>query len=165
MSKLRPLALAIAIILSLAACGDDDSGGTASTAPTETEDLDTGDTTLPTSVGNIPGISAGCEAYADLSLAMGNVFTGGFAGFGDDLVSRLPSEGQADGAIVVGALQAFSDGLADAGIDLSQGSIGTLTQEQLQVFSDLSDNVFTDDVNAAFDRLGELVAAECAVGS
>lgn len=163
MKRISRLLLVAVLGMAVVACGDDGSGGDA-TIPTGTDGSGVGDVTIPTGVGNIPGVSSECEAYANLSLAMSSAFTGGFGGFSGDLVSQLPAAGRADGAIIVAALQEFSGGLAAAGIDLSQGNIGTLTQDQLQVFSDLSDSVFTDEVNDAFDRLSEVVEAECALG-
>ena len=176
MQRLFSLLLVALLALTLAACGDDDDVADLADDPTTTtsgsvvgggsDDGSSGsDTTFPTSVGNIPGVSSECEAYANLSLALVNVFSGGFTGFGGDLVSALPPAGQADGAIVVDALQRFSDGMAAAGIDLTaQGGMAAMDADQLQAFSDLSEEIFTDEIDAAFDRLSELVEAECAVG-
>lgn len=168
--RVRPILLLLTVLALVgAACGGDDPSGDpgpdGETVLPGDQGTGLGDSsTLPTAVGNIPGVSGECEAYANLSLAMANVFTGGFSGFDGDLVSQLPSAGQADGAIIVSALQQFSDGLAAAGIDLTQGMTG-LSADQIQVFSDLTESVFTDEVDAALDRLSELIEAECAIGA
>ena len=171
---LRSLIIVVVVALAVAACGDDDlgsdlGGNTSADVPGFGDDgfgddgFGDGDATLPTSVGNIPGLSSECEAYLNLSLAMSAAFTGEFSGFDGDLVSRLPAAAQADGAIIVAALQEFSDELAAAGLDLSQG-LATFSQEQIQAFGDLSEEIFNDEVDAAFDRLSEAGAAECAIG-
>jgi len=160
---LRSLALVLLLVLGLAACGDDDSigglPGDAGDLPGDVSDLpgDLGD--LP---GNIPGLSDECQAYASLSFAMSSAFTGGFGGLDAGIVSNLPAEARADGQIVVTALQEFSDGLTDLGIDLSQG-MASLAPEQIQAFTQLGESVFTDEVNDAFDRIGELASATCAL--
>lgn len=172
MKRASSLLLVLLLAVTVAACGDDDvsdlGDGQTTSAPVFGGDGDGSDddnTTFPTAVGNIPGVSSECEAYANLSLALVNVFSGGFSGFGGDLVSSLPPSGQADGAIIVDALQRFSDGMAAAGIDLSAaGGMATMDADQIATFTQLSEEIFTDDVDAAFDRLSELVEAECAVG-
>jgi hypothetical protein len=160
---LRTVTLVAVLALSLVACGDDDSigglPGDAGNLPGDVGDIpgDIGD--LP---GNIPGLSDECQAYASLSFAMSGAFSGSFDGLDGGIVANLPAEAQADGAIVVAALQDFSDGLDELGIDLSQG-MGNLSQEQVQAFSELGESTLTDEVNDAFDRIGELASATCAV--
>lgn len=164
----RPLILVIVLALTVMACGDDDFGGDfggdqGTNVPGFGDDgFGDGDATLPTSVGDIPGVSDECEAYFDLSFAMSAAFTGDFDGLAGDLLAKLPAAAQADGAIIAGALQDFVDGIAAAGIDLSQG-VGSLSQEQLQAFGEIGDSVFTEEVNDAFDRIGELAAENCAI--
>jgi hypothetical protein len=163
---LRPLVLVLVLALTLVACGDDDSigglPGDAGDLPGDVGDLpgDAGDLGDLPGVGDIPGLSDECSAFLSLSSAMASAFTGTFSGFEGDLVSSLPAAAQADGAVVVAALQEFSNALADAGIDLSEG-IGTLSQEQLQAFSQLGESIFTDEVNDAFDRIGDVASASC----
>lgn len=168
MKRLRTILLVTLLAMTVAACGDDDvsdlGGGQGTNVPGFGDDGFGDSSSLPTSVGNIPGLSSECEAYANLSLAMASVFSGGYDGFATDIVSQLPPEGRADGAIVADALQRFADGLAAADIDLSNGGMATLSAEQIEAFSAISEDVFNEDVEAAFDRLSDLVEAECAIG-
>lgn len=159
---LLPVILTVTLVLAVTACGDDDFGGGFGENQTPTPGFGDGDLTIPTSVGNIPGLSGECEAYANLAFAMSAAFTGQFTGFEGDLVSNLPAEAQADAVIIVDALQEFSDGLAGAGIDMSQGMAG-FSQEEIETFSDLSEAVFTDEVDAAFEGLGEVMEDACEV--
>jgi hypothetical protein len=158
-----------ALVLVLAACGGDPVGDAAADTPYGDGGSifdDAGGDTLPGSVGNTPGLSGECEAIANLSLAMSSAFLGNFNGFDGNLIGSLPSGIQADGAIVVGALQEFSDGLAAAGIDLASPSgMAGLSPEQMEAFSTLSEEIFDDEVNDAFDRIGEAAEAECSTGS
>lgn len=157
-TKLVGVALLTMVVAS--ACGGDDAGNDSAGG----NDGEDSATTLPSSVGDIPGLSAECEAFADLSLAMSNTLGGGFVGIPDDLVDRLPADARDDGRVIVEALQEFGDRLEDAGIDLSQG-IGSFDEGQIETYGEISGEVFDSDVEDAFDRLAGMVADECALGS
>ncbi len=151
----------VALLVLAAACGGDDSADAGDDAGGGS-DAQTA-TTFPSTVGDIPGVSGECEALANLSLAISGVLTGTFDGLPDDVVGNLPGDAQADGEIVADAVQEFSDRLDELGIDLSQG-LGNLSAEQLQAFSDISGEVFNDDVDAAVNRIGITMADDCAPG-
>lgn len=157
-TKLVGVALLTMVVAS--ACGGDNAGGDAAAG----NDGGGSATTVPSSVGDVPGLSAECEAFADLSLAMSNTLAGGLAAMPDDLVDRLPADARNDGRVIVEALQQFGDQLAAAGIDLSQG-IGSLDQGQIETYTAVSADVFDSEVEGSFDRLATAVAEECAIGS
>jgi hypothetical protein len=139
-------------------CGGDDAdtnGGVDATA---------GATTIPSTVGNIPGVSSECEALANLSLSISQVFAGSFQGVPNGVVDALPSEARADGQIIADALVEFDERLDELGIDLSDG-MASLSPEQLEAFGDVSGEVLNDDVDAAVNRIGIQMADDCAPGA
>jgi hypothetical protein len=172
MSRLRPLLLIVALALIVAACGDDDSGllGDAPTANTEAGlpfgggGSDEIPNTLPETIGNVPGVSGECEALLNLSLAMANAFTGGGGDIDPGFVSGLPPGLQADGALVVGALQQFSQGVQDLGVDLSDpANFAALSEEQFAALDALNDQIFDEEVDAALDRISDAAEVSCSV--
>lgn len=151
----------LGVVLAVAGCGGDDSsdaGDVGGGGGDETA------TTFPTSVGDVPGVSSECEAVADLSLAISTVLSGQFGDISDDVVDALPSDARADGTLLVDALREFGDRIDAAGIDLS-GGLGGLSAEEIEVYSDISGEVFDEDLDAAVERIGQVAAVECAPGS
>jgi len=169
----RSFILLVVLALVVAACGDDDlvgdvaqdGDGPFGNGVVTDDGGDLGDLGGVTpGVGNIPGLSDACQAYVNLSFAMTGAFSGNFSGIDDSIISDLPPGAQADGAIIVDALRRFSDGLQAAGIDLSDPTnFATLTPAQMEEFQALGDTVFTDEVDAAFDRLDDSISADCEV--
>ncbi|HSF84224.1 MAG TPA: hypothetical protein VLG28_01020 [Acidimicrobiia bacterium] len=151
------LVVAVAFLLAVAACGGEDDAA----APSSEQDASA--TTFPSSVGDLPGVSGGCEALANLSLAISSVVSGNFTGVPSDVVGNLPEEARADGQTLVDAIEEFHERLEQAGIDISQGL--NLDEEQLDEYVDINAEVFNDDVDAAVNRLGVTMAGECAPGS
>ncbi|MEE8330525.1 MAG: hypothetical protein V3R84_02040 [Acidimicrobiia bacterium] len=187
MLKVRFLAIVAVFVLVAAACGD--SGTTATDDPTaapagDTSPSDTsasGDTTAatggdtappatsggtlpPLTVGNIPGLSDDCQALANVFLSFSGVFLGGDApDINLDAISDLPGDLQADAALLIAGAQAYVDGLAELGVDLTDPtSLATLTEDQQQAFGDLADSIDTDEFNDAADRLSAYGEVECA---
>lgn len=154
MGTRRRLIVLLGVVLALAGCGGGILGGGA----------DETAMTLPASIGDIPSVSSECEAVGNLSLAISSVLFGRFDQISDDIVDALPSDARADGAVLVDALQEFGDRIDAAGLDLS-GGLGSLSAEEIEVYSDISGEVFNDDVDAAVDRIGRVALGECALGS
>ncbi len=183
MLKLRFLAIVAVLVLVAAACGD--SGTTATDDPTagdtspsntsasgDTTAATSGDTappatsggTLPLTIGNIPGLSDDCQALANVFLGFSGIFLGGdVPDINLDAIGDLPGGLQADAALLIAGAQAYSDGLADLGVDLTDpASFAALTEEQQQAFGDLADSIDTDEFNDAVDRLSAYAEVECA---
>ncbi|MDH3731537.1 MAG: hypothetical protein OES13_10540 [Acidimicrobiia bacterium] len=182
MLKLRFLTIVAVLVLVAAACGDSGSTLTDDTTAAPTGDTSasadttaatsgdtappatSGDTLPPLTVGNIPGLSDDCQALANVFLSFSGIFLGGEApDLNLDAIGDLPSELQADAAMMVAGLQAYADGLADLGVDLTDpASFAALTEDQQQAFGDLADSIDTEEFNAAADRLSAYGEVECA---
>lgn len=165
----RMVAVATVFVLVVAACGDDDSAdnGDVSGAgdnggnPEVTFDPDE---TIPVTVGDVPGFSSECEALANLSLAIGRAFSGGFDEVPSGIVDDLPSDMRADGEILLEALSEYGKRLEEAGIDLSQG-LAALSADQIEVYSEVAGEVFDEELEDTVDRISEAAAAsDCVPG-
>jgi hypothetical protein len=161
--------MAAVFALVVAACGDDDSAdngasadnGNSSGNPEATFDPDE---TIPVTVGDVPGLSSECEALANLALAIGRAFTGGVEEVPAGIVEDLPSEMRADGEIVLEALTEYSRRLEEAGIDLS-GGVFSLAEDQIEAYSDITEEVFDEELEDAYERIGEAAAvSDCIPG-
>lgn len=169
----RLVAIVAVLALVVAACGDDDSAENGGNADAGNNNGGNGsdnsletfgpDDTLPTTVGDVPGLSSECEALANLSLAFSSALTGGFDGVPSGLVDDLPSEFRAEGEAIAEALEEYSRRLEEAGIDISQG-IFTLSEEQIEVYSDIADELFDDELEDSFERLATDMADDCLRG-
>ena len=173
--------LLFVVVLVAAACGDSGtdtsapaatSGDTqpASTEPAATEapapmwsPATTSGDTIPATIGDIPGVSDDCEALANVFLSFASIFSPGGINIPDtDAFGDLPGDVQDDAEIVIDALSEWAQGLADAGIDLSDpNSLATLTEAQQNELERLSQAFDTDEINDALDRLGEYGEQEC----
>jgi hypothetical protein len=168
---LRFLAIIAVFALVAAGCGDSGSSpfdtATAATSPSGLGDegggLFSSDETIPVTVGNVPGLSDECEALLNVFLGIGSAFLGGYSGPSLDALSGLPGDLRNDAATLIDALQAYSDGLAELGIDMNDpNSFATLTEAQQQAFAELGEEIDSDEFNAAADRLSAYGEAQCA---
>ena len=183
MHRLGRFATLVAVLaLVVAACGggDDDAdagtgngNGARTEAPSDNggggdDDNNNNNNNLgvnTTFLGNIAGLSDECTAIANLSIAFSQAFTGTFEDVPADIINSLPAEARAEGQILADALDEFASGLEEAGIDLNLlEGIGSLTPDQIQQYSEVSERVFNDEVEDAADRLGE-AAEGCAPGA
>ena len=176
----RLIALFVVVLLLAAACGDSGSdstepaatsgdsaattqpGSTDAPATTSAPGTTSGDT-IPATIGDIPGLSDDCEALANVFLSFASIFSGGGVNIPDSSAfNDLPGNLQDDAEIVIGALSDWADGLADAGIDLTDpSSLASLTEAQQQQLQALSEAFDTTEINDALDRMSDYGEAEC----
>jgi len=149
--------------LVVTACGgsstvDQSSGTTAAPGSTDSG------ITLPTGVGNIPGVSSECEALLNLYVSISAAFTGGaVAPLDAATLANLPADVRADAQLVSDTLKQYSDGIQALGIDFSDPtSFATMTQEQQDAFTALGDLLDSDAFQAASDRLSAYGDQQCA---
>jgi hypothetical protein len=122
------------------------------------------DDTTPFTVGDVPGFSSECEALTNLALATGRAFTGGVEEVPARIAEDLPSEMRADGEIVLEALTEYSRRLDEAGIDLS-GGVFSLAEDQIVAYSDITEDVFDEELEDAYERTGEAATtSDCVPG-
>lgn len=151
------IAMAIAMLVLVVACGD---SGSVTTAPSPATTPDaTG--TIPVTVGDLPGVSDSCEALLNVFLSFSAVLTGtDRPNF--DVIEGLPSELEDDAALMLTTLNAYFDGLEDLGIDLTDPqSLTELTEEKRDDFTTLIESLDTEEFNAAADNLEAYATTEC----
>ena len=158
------LIVVIAVLgLVFAACGD---SGLPSDEPTSTTGaglLGGSDDTIPVTVADVLGLSDECEAIANLFLAMVSVFSGGNPAASLSAIDGLPGNLQDDAEVMINAFNAYSEGLQNLGVDLSDPtSLASLTEAQQAEFQALSELVDTEEFNQASENLGAYGEAECA---
>ncbi len=175
-SYLRYLAVFAVFAVAVAACGSDgdspfapggsdsvasgDDGGGDGDGDVNVEDLLE---ELPEEIGDIPGVSDECQALLSLFLSIGNAFFGGeVASIDSSALSGLPGDVQEDAQFLADTLSEFSDAIAAMGIDFADPeSLATLSAEQQQELTALTESLDTDEFNAAADNLEAYGDQEC----
>ncbi len=159
------LAVIMAFVLVLAACGGGDDGSFLDQSPGATS---AGDglipiEDLPTDVGNLPGVSGECEALLNLFLSISGAFLGGeVAALDSAALANFPGEIRADAQILSDTLREFSVGLQDMGINLADpASFATMTEAQQAAFDDLTASLDSAQFNAASDNLSAYGDQQC----
>jgi len=162
-ARYAALVLALALVAGACGGGDGDSlversagDATGADAPVSIDDL-------PTNVGDIPGVSNECEALLNLFLSMGGVFVGGdVTPLDPGSLASLPPDVRDDALFVSNALAQFSEGLQDLGVDLSDPStFATMTEQQQEAMSALSDSLDSEAFNEASDNLSAYGEQQC----
>ena len=161
------IAALLAVTLALAACGggsddigDDTSGDTSGDQPAggaEQGETDDGDTTIITT-GDVPGVSAECEALVNFIGAFGQLIGGQVEpdvgrAILDDFVANVGEEVRAEAEIIAADTIALLDAIEESG-----GFENLLTTEEGQaVLAEL----YTPEYDAATQRVNDYFAAEC----
>jgi len=158
------VAAIMALALVMTACGGSD-GGFLDQSPAATAGSDglVSVDDLPTDVGDLPGVSGECEALLNLFLSIGGAFLGGeVTALDSGALANLPAEIRADAQLVSETLSAFSVGLQDAGIDLSDPStFAGMTEVQQAAFDDVTGLLDSEQFNTASDNLSAYGEQQC----
>ena len=159
------VAVIVAFALVVAACGDDDEStlleqpsGTAA-ASSDISPVDT----IPSDVGDLPGVSGECEALLNLFLSIGGAFLGGeVLPLDAGVLAGLPPGIRADAQFVSETLSQFGDSMQELGVDFADpSSFSTLTPAQQEALSALGDSLDTAQFNAATDNLSAYGEQQC----
>lgn len=119
----------------------------------------------PTTVGNIPGMSAECESLTNLSIAMTSIFTGTpeevdrlLAG-----VDNVPGELADDVAVLQTAIRGLAQAWAEVGVNpLSDPTaLSEMSDADRERIEGVMEQFSDDATNDAFDRIGEYAVDAC----
>jgi len=159
------VAVIMALALVLAACSSGDGGSLleeSSGTAAGSDDLVPIDD-VPTTVGDLPGVSGECEALLNLFLSIGGVFLGSEISTLDSAaLAALPGDIRGDAQLVSETLRQFSDQLQALGVDFADpASFATLTASQQEEFGALGESLDTEEFNDASDNLSAYGEQQC----
>lgn len=169
MTRFRRTSLVCALVaglLALAACGGSNDASSDGASGGDATDEQAPATTAPaeatvSTVGNVPGLSEGCEAILNFVGATGQILGGQIdtaegRALLDDFLGSVSDEIRADASVLAEATKSLLDAIEQFG-DFAAAITDPAGQAALAALD-------TPEYTQAANNLGDYVAAECPIG-